>query len=431
MKESFLHYVWRFKYLAPLGLSTVQGQPVVIHKPGYGHHHAGPDFTKAHLTIGQTEWHGDVEIHLKSTDWQQHKHHLDPAYNKVVLHVVWQHNGPAYRQDGTELPVLELQGRVPQSLLQQQEALLGRTEVVACQPWLAQLNPVHKLGMLDKALTERVYEKSGYVRQALQQTNGHWPETAWRVLARNMGFKTNTTGMEALVQALPFTVLQKEAANLNALEALLLGHAGLLEKPMPQEPYYQSLQKEYTYLAKKYKLTERKLNPGVWKFLRLRPANFPTLRLAQLAAILHKHHQVFSLFKQVTNMGFLIKQLEVVPSPYWRSHYTFGKATQRAVGRLGKESIRNLAINTVVPVLVAYGQSLDDQDLVDAALHLLTQIPAEDNHILRQWGRVGWPVRTAFDSQALIQLHNSYCQHKRCLECNIGSAILKLHDGVP
>ena len=423
MQEAFLHFLWKFQYFDTTALHTADGRPVQVIRPGHHNTDAGPDFAQARLVVGGVEWAGSVEMHLRSSDWAQHRHQHDPAYENVVLHVVWEHNHLVRHPDGTEIPVVSLQPHADLSLLHQYKALLANLNPVPCAAQFGQVRDIHKRQALDNALMGRLQQKAREIGELYERNQRNWEETAYQVLARSFGFKINAEPMLALAQSLPLKILQKHADSLVQTEALLLGQAGLLPAD-DTDSHAAALRREYRFLRHKYNLPEP-LSAAQWKFLRLRPANFPTLRLAQLAALLHRRQRLFSSLLAVQNPADMARFADVPPSEYWQNHYHFGKTSAHS-GRLGAESQHNLLINSMVPLLAAYAEIAGEQFRTEQAVALLEALPAEDNKIVRMWtDEVGLTVKTAFDAQAAIGLYNHGCSLRQCLSCPVGVALLR------
>lgn len=423
MQEAFLHFIWQYQYFSKRDLCTTDGAPVNVIHPGFFNTDAGPDFKEACIKIGGIEWRGHVELHVFSSDWLAHHHEEDAAYNNVVLHVVWKHDREVHRQDETLLPVLELQGLVEESVIFNYKKLLNSPYRIPCERQLMSTSDITRLSALDKVLMERLSRKAAGVRELLSGNQQDWEETAWQVLAANFGFKVNTEPFRILAQSLPYKIVRKHADNLTQVEALVFGQAGFLEEE-PAGDYQKKLTDEYKFLRHKYQLQE-KLSPVQWRFLRLRPANFPTVRLAQFAAIASTLQSVFDSLTACDSIKELGKILEAERSAYWQDHYQFGKKSARPVPTLGQSSVENIAVNTVAPLLVSYGQHIDDESLIDKAVSLLQGMKPEKNKITTYWSDLGLAAGSAFDSQALIQLYNEYCKKRRCLSCNIGVSLMK------
>ncbi len=430
MPESLLYFLWQFQYFSQVNLTTSDGEPIQVLHPGFRNHDSGPDFANARLLINEVEWAGTVEMHTRTSDWLAHRHQHDRAYDNVILHVVW-HDDRAdtdrrlTRPDGTLLPTLELQHRTDQTLLNRYEALSVSADAIACAGQFRAVQPLKVTSMLDKAMLQRLERKANTVKAVFMAANQDWEETTYRLLAQNFGFKINAGPMEQVARTVPLKALLKHRDSPTQVEALLLGTAGLLTDVAEPDEYLETLRREYRFLAAKYQLTDGQLPAHAWKWGRLRPANFPTLRLAQLARLITTHGSLFSLLVSNDDAPALLKALQVTPSDYWQHHYRFGKVTDRGAPTLGQTSVENLLINTAVPLLAAYAHHRDQPAYIDRAVALLEQLPAEQNRITSGWAGLGLTVRTAFDSQASIELFNEFCSVKKCLNCQIGLALVR------
>ncbi|MEZ0539446.1 DUF2851 family protein [Fibrella arboris] len=426
VQEAFLYFIWQFQYVANEKLITTTGEPVEVIHPGIRNHNAGPDFLNARLRIAGVEWVGTVEAHVKTSDWLLHFHQHDPAYDNVILHIVWQHDAPVSRPDGSLLPTLELAPYTPGTLLTRYEALSRGTDVIPCAGQFRMVKPLRQTAMLDTALMQRLERKADAVKSVYEATNQDWEETTYRLLATYLGSKVNADPMDQLARAVPVKLLQKHRDNLLQLEALLFGTAGLLPEADSQDGgYVATLRREYQFLAVKYALTDRQLPAHIWKWGRLRPAGFPTMRLAQLARLVQENGSLFSTLTGTAHAEALIQSLRITPSLYWQTHYRFGNEANKVSASLGEMTIEALLINTAVPLLAAYAKYKDVPDLLDRAMTLLEQLPAEDNQLTRRWDSIGLSVRNAFDSQGAIELHNEFCLPRRCLSCQIGIALVR------
>lgn len=424
MKEAFLHYVWQFQYFDKRDLATVEGEPIQVIQPGLLNTHSGPDFSNAKVRIGPMSWAGTVEMHLKSSDWVAHNHETDKAYENVILHVVWHDDQPVCHDDGTRLPTLELKGRIPEALVSQYRKLVSSGFDIPCAQSLPAVPEIVKASMLDRTLIERLELKSLESVRCREANNGDWEETAYQLLARNFGFKVNGDPFHQLARHLPYKVLRKHIDHPFQVEALLFGMAGFLKEKIGDD-YHRGLMKEYKILGAKYLLTQDELHSSQWKFLRMRPANFPTLRLAQFSALITARTSLFSALMESDDSNSLTSWMGLSPSAYWTTHYSFGKSTRVGAHAMGQASIENVIINTIAPLWVAYGKHRDEQHFVDRAVRILSELSAEENHITKTWKEAGWEVKNAFDAQALIQLFNSYCIQRQCLNCKIGAVLLK------
>jgi hypothetical protein len=423
--ESFLHYLWQFQYFAKDDLKISGGEKLQIFQPGLRNAHSGPDFENAKIKIGKLEWRGCVEIHIKASGWNDHHHSTDKAYEKVVLHVVWDNDKPIHRTDGSTMPTLELKNRVELSLWNRYKKLFTSVDSIPCSRSWPQIADVIKLSMLDKTVVQRLESKSAAVKTLLTKNNHDWEETCYQLLCKNFGFKVNAEPFLHLAEVLPYRILRKHLGNPLQVESLLFGQAGFLEK-IKEDEYTKLLKREYAFLSRKYSLESRQINEVQWRFLRLRPANFPTVRLAQVAALLTSQQNLFSGILENESSRSLTSLLEVEQSSYWQQHYRPGKKSKTNIPPLGKSSIQNIIINTIAPLLTAYGMLHDEQRYVDRAVALLQHVPAENNKITREWSGLGFHVTSAFDSQGLIELYNNFCMKRRCLECTVGFQIIKL-----
>ena len=422
MNEAFLHYLWQFQQFYKSNLHTIAGEKIVVLKTGILNTDSGPDFSHARLQINDIEWAGNVEIHINSSDWKIHKHQNDEAYNNVILHVVWENDQAITRQDGSVIPTLELKPIADINLLNKYQHLIDNQSLIPCKEHFSQVSSLSKIGILDKVLAKRLQQKAQIVEQIHEQNKGDWEETAYQLLARNFGFKLNSETFLRLAQNLPLKVLQKHRNNLTQIEAMLFGQAGLIENV---DEYSEKLTQEYGFFAAKFSLKPNQLGSHEWKFLRTRPANFPTIRIAQLAKLITQQQSFFSLFTQTSSIEDLRNALKIEQSIYWQEHYNFGKIANKKLVGLGKDSINNILINTVIPLLACYSEKTDNQELMNRCVSFLENLPAEKNHITEMWEGLGLEIKTAFDSQASIELYNNFCTQKRCLQCNVGIEILR------
>lgn len=424
MKEDFLHYIWQHQYFSKRDLATTEGEPLQVLRIGYYNTDAGPDFKEALLKIGEVEWSGSVEVHINASDWLRHQHQLDQKYDQVVLHVVWEADQSVYRMDGTQVPVLELKSRVELSLLHIYERLVQEKNEIPCAAFWPSVPAITKTLMLERALMERLEAKGDQVLQILQTYRNDWEQTAYHILLRGFGFKTNQQAMEQLAKALPYAVVRRHQHSLLQLEALLYGQAGFLEDAA--DDYAQQLRKEYDFLSHKYKLAEDALPRHLWNFLRMRPANFPTVRLAQLAAVLHGQQAFFSKVLASDT----VRQFEILfrasVSAYWQQHYMFGREAKAPLPKhMGKSSVQNLVINVAVPLLASYAIYSGDRLYMERAVSLLEQLKEASNQITRLYEELGWQARSAADNQAALGLYHLYCAPVNCLHCAIGNKIMK------
>lgn len=420
MKEEFLQFIWKYGLFSKENLTTTDGKTLEIISPGQPNSDSGPDFFNARIRIGETIWAGNIEIHQKSSHWYLHHHDTNAAYDNVVLHVVEDHDRPVVVKNH-ELTTLEV--RYPPEILSNYEQLLRSEKWIPCREKLPEHDPFILRFWFSALMIERLQEKTGDILKILEQNHNNWNETFYQLLARNFGMKTNSLPFELLAKSLPLTVLSKHKNNLFQIEALLYGQAGLLNETLLGDDYFLSLRKEYAYLYKKYNLSG--IEAHLWKFMRLRPINFPTVRIAQLAALVHQSSALFSQVLETEKLEDLRKLFNVSASEYWNTHYRFNKTSEENKTKtLGETAFDNLVINTIVPLLFVWGEHHIDQVVKDKALVWLEKLAPESNQIVRKWEELGVKSFSAFETQALLQLKNKYCEHKKCLNCPLGAKII-------
>ena len=417
MPEEFLHHIWENRLFIAENLSTTSGETLEIIKPGKRNSDAGPDFFNAKVKIGETTWAGNIEIHSKASDWNKHKHQHDKAYDNVILHVVEIEDAKIARTSGEIIPTLIL--RYPDHLAENYRQLLEAKTWIPCENQFHKIDPVILQLGFNRLMIERLESKTGEILSRLEQNNNDWNETFYQMLARMFGFKVNAVPFELLAKSLPVGILGKHKNNLFQLEALLFGNAGLLNSQLLGDDYFLQLREEYSFLYKKYKL--KPIDAHLWKFLRLRPVNFPTVRIAQLASLLQNTESLFSKIVETETLTSLKALFKVKASAYWDAHYNFNKKSKRKVEKeLGDSSAQLLIINVVIPFLFVYGEKQNKAALKNRALDFLEQLPSESNSVISKWEKLGINSRSAFESQALLQLKNRYCEAKKCLNCHIG-----------
>ena len=421
MTEDFLQYIWQHRLYLPEGNLTSEDEPVEPLQPGQPNKHAGPDFMDARVRIGGTLWAGCVEIHLRSSDWERHGHHIDPAYNNVVLHVVYRHDADTYNARRQKIPVMEL--HFDACYFDNYNRLTDSKERIVCRDELRHLDNFSLVSWLERLSIERLEQKSEAIMQTYTATGNHWEETLYQRLARNFGFSLNALPFESLAKSLPLHILLKHRDHLQQIEALLFGQAGMLADEQIVDAYYVELRKEYLYLQKKYNLEP--IDRFLWKFLRLRPINFPTLRVAQFAALIHRNEHLFSQIMEAKSVDTFENLFDLQASAYWDTRYVFGKESPKRNKTFGKTSVHAILINTVAPFFFVYGKARGKDDFCTRAVNLLESLPPEKNSILARWEESGMLNSDAFTSQALLQLDNEYCQPRRCLSCAIGNRIVR------
>lgn len=422
MREELLHYIWKFQQFDASQLSYAQ-EPISIFNPGIHNHDAGPDFKDAHIKIGKLEWRGSVEIHVKSAEWHAHRHTEDPSYNNTILHVVWTNNADVYRNDGTLIPYIELKNRVPLNLLKRYEKLSTAPEQIPCTNSAGRVPAIKRLEMVEKTAIERLKRKSHYILQLLNHLQGDWEVCAYHVLLRAFGFKINQEATTQLAQHLPLSLLKKHAASKTELESLLFGQAGLLTK----EPFDHQMEeycKQHSFFQKKYNLNST-LQGHQWKRLRLRPANFPTVRLAQFAALISASPYLFDQLISYHSYKKLKSVFTQPVSPYWQEHYDFAKRRKGTGGNLGDAALHLIVINSIAPFMAAYGLAMDQNNYLEQALHILEEMKPEQNRKTRKMNESGFEIKNALHSQGLLELFDQYCTPRNCLRCSVGNHLLK------
>lgn len=424
-REDFLQLVWKYQYFDKKNLRTCDGQNLQIIQVGFHNLSEGPDFRDSIVLLDGVTLHGHVEVHKLASEWKQHAHGGDPAYNSVVLHVVWENDKEVQRNDGTPMPTLELKGKIFLHIWRNYEQMLDYKADLPCAHTLRSVPEIIRFSALEKALVERLQEKSGLILDLLDQTKGDWEEMAYRWLFTCFGFKTNSQPMAELAVKIPYKILQKHRNQLPALEAILLGQAGLLPAES-DEPYVQHLIKEYDFYQKKYGW-ESPLLRQHWTFMGVRPSNFPSLRIAQLASILSNAPGLLqAVIEDSRDFSGFKKLLQVKPGDYWQHHFNFGKPSEKQASKgISGTVLELLILNFVIPLWFAYGRYFEQQEWQERCFDLLQEIPAENNYIIRRFLESGWPVQNGFDSQGMIGLYKNYCQPKKCLQCKIAQSLIK------
>jgi hypothetical protein len=424
--EDFLQYIWKFRLFDMTALQSTDGETLEIVSPGLQNTNAGPDFTDAKVRIADTLWVGNAEVHLASSGWQQHGHHTDGAYDNVILHVVYQDDEPVYRGNGTKVPTLVLFDRISPELYDRYHRLIfGEKQFIPCEAQIKQVDNLLIQNWLTRVLIERLQNRSIALTEALKTNRGDWEETFYQFLAANFGFKINALPFELLAKSLPQNILARHKNNPMQIEALIFGQAGFLTDDL-QDDYPRKLKEEYDYLRKKYKL--QPIEKHLWKFLRLRPLNFPTVRLAQFAALVASSNHLLSKVLDTREPEAFFKLFDgVAVNPYWETHYQFDKPSTPVSKTMGKNSVNVLLLNTLALFLFTYGNYHQSERYVNRSLKLLEYLPVEKNSIIDNFAELGVKVKTAYESQALLELKKSYCDYKKCLQCGVGIKILKLN----
>lgn len=428
--EQLLHYTWKHKLYPLKELITSDGQRVEIVDPGLHNRNAGPDFFNAKIRIGSTMWVGNVEIHDKSSDWYQHGHDKDSRYDNVVLHVAAELDTEVMKSNGEYVPQLQLS--VPDDVLTHYDELQKTDEYPPCYKVIPHLSALIIHSWMAALQTERLEQKTEAIRKRAELCNGSWEDAYFVTLARNYGFGINGEVFEQWAYNIPLNAVAHHRDDLFQIEAIFMGQAGLLEldsipeyyqKDALNDGYFAKLRNEYQYLAHKFSM--KPIDFKLWRFLRLRPQNFPHIRISQLANLYYQQKAGLSQLIECETLDELKNVLKSQVTPYWETHYTFGSTSPKNEKHLSYGSINLLMINTAIPMLFAYGRHTTKEVLCDRAFDFLEQLKAENNHIIRMWQQVGLPVKSAGDSQALIQLKKEYCDKKECLRCRFGYEYLR------
>jgi hypothetical protein len=429
--EDLLQYTWKHKLFPLHELKTTDGKTVEVIDPGLQNRNAGPDFFNAKVNIGGTLWVGNVEVHLKASDWYQHGHDRDPRYDNVILHVCEQVNTDV--QDSRGAFITQMQLDVPKDVREHYQELLVADRYPPCYKIIPSMTPLTLHAWLSALTTERLERKTVDIQRRAEQAGGSWEDAYFVTLARNFGFGINGEAFEQWAKYVPLKAVAHHRDDLFQVEAIFMGQAGLLNpdtipeyyrESAMQEGYFIKLRNEYEYLAHKFDL--KPMDAAQWRFLRLRPQNFPHVRISQLANLHHQYHTGLSQLLDCKTLPQLRELLTTSVTPYWQTHYSFGSPSSQPVAKqLSAASLNLLILNTAIPMFFAVGRHRQREELCDLAFDLLEQLKAEDNHIVRLWSQCGLTARSAADSQALIQLKQVYCDKKDCLRCRIGFEYLK------
>ena len=421
MKEDFLHYLWKFKKFDTLNLKTSNGEGITIVNVGQYLELAGPDFFNAQIIIGDQKWAGNVEIHLKSSDWYVHHHERDVAYENVILHVVWEHDTEIFRSNNTEIPVLELKKYVDTASVTDYQSLMTPKSWIFCEKQLKDVDEFTLKNWQERLFFERLERKAKPIYDLLQQTNNDWEAVLFCLLAKNFGLNTNGEIFLKIAQSIPFSIIRKESFEVENLEALLLGNAGLLDLEK-EDNYFKDLKFRYFYLLHKYQIEKKIVEPV--QFFKHRPDNFPTIRLSQLANLYHSQQNLFSKISTSGSVQKIYEAFDVSASNYWQEHYQFDKESPKKKKKLSKSFIDLIIINTIIPLQFAYAKS-QGKEISEDLIQLLNEVAPEKNAIMDKFSSFGIKSKNAFESQSLLQLKNEYCNKSRCLECAIGMELLK------
>jgi len=421
MREDFLHYIWLYKKLDFTNLKTTNGETIIILNFGQYIQQSGPDFFNAQIVIENQKWAGNIEIHVKSSDWFAHNHEKDDNYNNVILHVVWEHDTPIFRIDNSEIPVLELKNYVTKEELDKYKNLTTQKSWIFCENQIQEIPNFVMSNWKERLFFERLERKLHPIQQLLQETENDWEAVLFCMLAKNFGLNTNGEMFFKVAQSITYSLIRKEALEVKYLEALFFGQADLIPLHI-EDNYPNELKSWYDYIVLKYKLNKPVIAPI--QFFKHRPDNFPTIRLAQLAMLYHLHRNLFSKIIEAKTIEEIYNIFTISVSDYWKSHYNFDKISPKKEKALSKPFIDLLIINTIVPIQFAYSNSLGKENS-ELLIDFLSNIPAEKNNIIEKFSTFGIKSKNAFDSQSLLQLKNEYCNPKKCLQCAVGIELLK------
>lgn len=421
MKEDFLHHIWQFKKIYVLDLKTVQGDRVEIINAGQYLQLAGPDFFNAQLIIGGQKWAGNVEIHIKSSDWYIHNHERDAAYDNVILHVVWEHDSEVFRHDNSEIPVLELKHYVIPDVLLNYNALSVSKSWIYCEKELESIDSFVLDNWKERLFLERLERKSIPIIELAKAAGNDWEAVLFCFLAKNFGLNTNGDLFYSIAKSVPFSVIRRESFEVENIEAIFYGRAGLLDASH-EDVYFKDLKSRYDYICHKYQIPDVYID--ALQFFKHRPDNFPTIRLSQLAQLYHKHQNLFSKITQRVSINDVYRIFEVQVSDYWQTHYRFDKESAKKRKALTTSFVDLIIINTIVPFRFAYGKSIGKENS-EELIALLQAVAPEKNTIIDKFKSFKIPAQSAYDSQSLLQQKNEYCNRKRCLQCAVGLELLK------
>jgi hypothetical protein len=422
MKENLLHFIWKLKLFTTKNLQSTNGELVEIISSGTENFNSGPDFLNAKVYINKQLWAGNVEIHINSSDWYSHGHETDNKYDSVILHVVWEHDVEIFRSTEQVIETLELKNYISKSLLNKYGQLFDKNKKwINCENEIKTIKAFTFSNWKERLYFERLEQKSNHIQSIFKETNNDWEKTLFVLLAQNFGLKVNSDSFLSMAKSVDFSIVRKISSNAQQLEALLMGQAGLLSEKK-ESTYHKLLKIEYDYFVNKFGLITILNNQ--MQFFRLRPNNFPTIRLSQLAGLYHNHKNLFSNVIEIQDLESFYELFNVSTSTFWETHYTFEKESKKSKKRLSKSFIDLLIINTIIPLKFMYLKSLGKHNF-NELIPLVEDIKPEKNSIIKNFTSLKVDSKSAFDSQALLQLKNKYCNAQRCLECAVGNELLK------
>lgn len=421
-QEDLLHYVWKLNYYRSDKLKTSDGEDVSIIHPGFHNFDAGPDFSSGKVKIGKTIWNGNIELHLRASDWVKHQHYKDEAYDNIILHVVYEEDEVILRKDGSKIPCISLEGRINGEIFDRYHYLSANKQWVPCENLVTEVEEIQKQLWLERLFVARLEEKSKKIVELLSYSNQNWEYVLFVMLGRYFGSRVNTDAFESLCKSINLFTIYKNRHDAQLVEALLFGQAGFLSKDFEDE-YPAKLKRDYKFLKQKYKLAP--IPVKLWKFFRLRPCNFPTIRIAQFSSLIIKNQSLFNHILEITEIEELYGIFVAKTNTYWDDHYTFEKHSKYIPKTIGKDFQNIILINAIIPLIFLYGKLRQEPEYVDKAIKFMQQIPPERNKMISKWKKLKFIVENASDSQALLHLKKEFCDKNRCLQCAIGHQVLK------
>ncbi len=415
MNEHLLQYIWKYRLYNSINLYTTCSKKINTIYQGFHNSNQGPDFLNARIKIGDSMWAGHVEIHVKSSDWELHNHSEDEQYSNVILHVVWCND----RELNLPFPTLEIQSHVPKVLLDRYSNFMKESSFIACEKNIHRVDNLIVSKCKERMLIERLQLKSTYIAELIMESKGDWEEVSWWILAKSFGGKINGDDFEKIARSIPLKILYSNKHSLLAIEAIIFGQSGLLSKNW-SGAYPNQLKREYLFFKRKYKLKMPRVS---LKFLRMRPSNFPSIKLAQLSSFIFQTDRLFTFIKKVSDEELCKMTFSFSASEYWDYHYCFDDDSIFKNKLAGKTTQQHILINCFIFILYAFGYYYDEKQKMNQAVKLLSEMNAEKNIIINKFRKMKVTVENAFDSQSILHLYNNYCQHKKCLNCMIGYAV--------
>ncbi len=423
MREDLLHFIWKYKKIQLEGLNTTKGEKLLIESVGEHNHNSGPDFFNSKIRVGEQLWAGNVEIHIKASDWYVHNHEQDKNYDNVILHIVWENDITVFRIDGSEIPTLELKNVISKSVLESYKNLFNvkSNSFINCEKDISVIDEFLFSNWLDRLYIERLERKSTTVLKMLKESNNNWEQVLFTMLMKNFGSIVNGESFLTIANAIDYDIFKKNCNNALKTESILYGMAGLLDEEKVKDSYYIGLKNEFSFLKNKYSLENDRVEKVA--FFRLRPSNFPTIRLSQISSLYIKHQTLFSKLMQTKSLNDIYDIFNVKASNYWDNHYTFGKISKDSSKKLTKSFINLIVINTIIPLRFCYSQHLG-KDEISIIIDIVSSLQQEKNSIVDNFKNVKVSINTAKDSQAIVQLYNEYCSKNKCLQCVVGNSLL-------